>query len=63
MSVDFFEEGKKRRFMSCDKAEEELFRLSEVESYGSYEADAEIFWSGYRWHEPEVKQKANKNKA
>jgi hypothetical protein len=57
MSIDFFEEGKKRRFMSCDKAEEELMKLLDEVLDNARTGD---FWDGYRWHEPEVKQKANK---
>jgi hypothetical protein len=61
--INFFEEGKKRRFMSCDKAEDELSVLiskDDTITFSTFRLADVSFWEGYRWHEPEVKQKANK---
>jgi hypothetical protein len=57
--IDFFEEGKSRRFLSCDKAANELLVLLEaVTKNPDEQLDVCIkFWTGYRWNPPETKQK------
>jgi hypothetical protein len=62
LTLNWFEEGKSRRFTSCDKVREELRELLDgmEEFKGSAIEDCSEFWEGYRWQPPETKLKVQR---